>query len=202
MGRTSMTEPRRRRTADQAVAEILTAAEALLTEGGVAAVQVRAVAARVGITDAAVNYHVGTREQLLLALLRHGGKQIRAGIRSCAADLAAGDCDLDVVVDALGDLYEGGYAELLYALRKAGWRDRGTGLMADLVDVLHSRRPEPRPDIDDTRLAVAALNQSLLADALLGGSSRRATGLASASGGREQRQWWVGALRCSLGIEN
>ena len=79
-----MTESRRRRTADQAIAEILTAAEALLTEGGVAAVQVRAVAARVGITDAAVNYHVGTREQLLLALLRHGGKQIRAGIPRAA----------------------------------------------------------------------------------------------------------------------
>jgi AcrR family transcriptional regulator len=193
-------EPRRRRTADQAVAEILSAAEALLTEDGVAGVHVRAVAARVGITDAAVNYHIGTREQLLVALLRHGGKRIHAEVRSCARELAAGDSNLDVVVDALADLYESGYAELLYALKKAGWRDRGAGLMADLVDVLHSRRPVPRPDIEDTRLAIAALNQALLADALLGGSSRRAAGLTH-TGDREQRRWWTAALCCLLGIE-
>jgi AcrR family transcriptional regulator len=192
---------RRRRTAEEAIAEILAAAEELLTEGGTAAVQVRAVASRVGITDAAVNHHVGTREQLLLALLHHGGRRIRAGVRTCATELASGGGDLEVIVDTLGDLYASGYADLLYALKRAGWRDRGSGLMAELVDVLHERRPEPRPHIDDTRLAVAALNQALLADALLGGSSRRAAGFTGATGAREQRRWWVASLRTSLGIE-
>lgn len=192
--------PRRRRTAEEAREEILLAAEQLLAQDGVAAVQVRAVAALVGITDAAVNHHIGTREQLWLALLRHGGRRIHGEVKSCADRLAAGDADLDIVVNALADLYASGYAELLYGMQKAGWRDRGAGLMEDLVQVLHGRRAGPDADIDDTRLALAALNQSLLADALLGGSSRRAAGFAHESGDARQRRWWVDALQRTLQI--
>ena len=140
-------------------------------------------------------------EQLLVALLRHGGRRIHDEVKACADRLAAGDADLDVMIDALAELYSSGYADLLYALKKAGWRDRGSGLMADVVQVLHERRTGPHPDIDETRLAVAALNQSLLADALLGGSSRRAAGYTRSPGGRQQRRWWADALRRNLQIE-
>ena len=194
--------PRRRRTPDEARGEILGAAESLLAEGGPAAVQVRAVAACLAITDAAVNYHFGTRDQLLLALLHHGGRKLHAEVEEVSQALARGDCDLGEIVERLSQLYRNGYAELLVGLRQAGWRDRGKGLMSELVEAVHQRRPAPRPPIADTQLAIAALNQALLADALLGRSSRRAAGHTSPSGAREQRAWWVAALTTLLGLDD
>src|SRR5258707_10937841 len=72
-----MTTFRVRRPQDEARRLILDAGASLLAEGGVAAVQVRAVATRVGMTDAGVTYHFGNRDNLLAELLRYGGPGAR-----------------------------------------------------------------------------------------------------------------------------
>ncbi|MEV4165895.1 TetR family transcriptional regulator [Nonomuraea dietziae] len=70
------------RRPDDAKRLILEAASTLLAAGGPAAVQVRAVAAEVSVSDAAVNHHFGTRERLLESLLRFGGVELKAELHT------------------------------------------------------------------------------------------------------------------------
>ncbi|MEU4546023.1 TetR/AcrR family transcriptional regulator [Nonomuraea dietziae] len=74
-----------RRQPDDAKRLILEAASKLLAAGGPAAVQVRDVAAEVGVSDAAVDHHFGTRERLLESLLRFGGAKLKAELHTCWA---------------------------------------------------------------------------------------------------------------------
>jgi TetR/AcrR family transcriptional regulator, repressor for neighboring sulfatase len=175
---------------------ILDAAATLLADGGVAAVQVRAVAARVGMTDAGVAHHFGTRDQLLHELLRDGGRRLRSAVQTALDSWrATDDPDPIVLVEVLAELYRQGFAELAVALHGAGWRDRGSGLLEPLVEAVHSRRG-PGASIDDTRLAVAALHQGLALEPLYGSAFRRSAGLtgSAAADSLPQVRWWAGQL--------
>lgn len=169
-----------------------------------AAVQVRAIAARVGMTDAGINHHFGTRDRLLQALLRHGGRKIRAGVEEVLASWLDRGADLGELVDALAAFYHRGYGELAGALHAAGWRDQGSGMLAPVVDLLHALRPDAADiPIEDTRLAVAALHQALATEPLYGPAFRRSagiTGQASTTPGPQLR-WWITHLGRSLGLQ-
>jgi len=206
-----VTRSRVRRPPDEARRLILAAAERLLAEGGVAAVQVRAIATRVGMTDAGVNHHFGSRDQLLAALLRHGGRKIRAGVGEVLASwLDRGTdggtdrgTDLGELVDALAAFYGEGYGELAVALHAAGWRDEGAGLLDPVVDALHALRPGAADiPVEDTRLAVAALHQALATESLYGSAFRRGAGLTGAAAATPgpQLRWWTTHLARSLGL--
>lgn len=71
-----------RSKSDDARRMILEAASRLLAAGGPAAVQVRAIAAEIGVSDAAVNHYFGTREQLLESLLRFGGAKLKTDLHT------------------------------------------------------------------------------------------------------------------------
>src|SRR3954471_11209611 len=96
-----MATTRARRSPDEARRLILDAAAALLAEGGVAAVQVRAVAARVGMTDAGITHHFGNREKLLAELLRHGGRQLRVALQDVLTAWLDHGADLLELVESL-----------------------------------------------------------------------------------------------------
>ncbi len=179
---------------------ILDAAAALLAEGGVAAVQVRAVAARVGMTDAGVTHHFGNRETLLAELLRHGGRRLRAGLEDVLAEWLDRGADLLELVESLERLYRGGYGELAVALHAAGWRDPGSGMLDPVVDALQRLRPSGSA-IDDTRHAVAALHQAMATEALYGSAFRRSAGLtgAAANDSAPHVHWWARQLHLALG---
>lgn len=193
---------RRRRTPEQAQLEILEASAALLSEGGVAAVNVRAVAKRVGITDAGVHHHFGSREQLLSALLRHGGRKLRSSIESALTTWLGDASGLEALITELGRVYRDGFADLAISLYRAGWRDRGSGLLEPVVQALHARRQAPNADIVETRLAVAALHQALAMEPLFGAPFRRSAGITGRDAGRPDLtyQWWAEHLRRSLGL--
>jgi TetR/AcrR family transcriptional regulator, repressor for neighboring sulfatase len=200
-----MSRQRVRRSRDEARRLILEAAEQLLIEGGPAAVQVRAVAERVGMTDAGVYHHFGTRQSLLVALLRHGGRRLRRAVEEAAAEWAGNDDDVASLVAAIASLYAEGYAELAVALHAAGWSDKGGGLLEPVVQALHAAREEAGAagGIDDTRLAVAALHQALALEPVYGRAFRRSAGIGAraAGGSKEQLAWWTATLRRSLGRE-
>lgn len=179
---------------------ILDAAAALLAEGGVAAVQVRAVAARVGMTDAGVTHHFGNRDKLLAELLRHGGRRVRAALTDVLAQWLDRDADLLELVESLETLYRRGYGELAVALHAAGWRDRGAGMLDPVVDALHRLRP-PGSALDDTRHAVAALHQAMATEALYGSAFRRSAGLTgpAANNSAAHVRWWARQLGLALG---
>ncbi len=197
-----VTAPRARRSPDEARRLILDAAASMLAEGGVAAVQVRAVAARVGMTDAGVTHHFGNRETMLAELLRHGGRQLRAALKDVVAAWIDGGTDLLELVTSLNTVYRGGYGELAVALHEAGWRDRGSGMLNPVVDAIHRLRP-PGSSIDDTRITVAALHQAMATDTLYGSAFRRSAGLtgAAATDPTAQLFWWARQLHLALGIE-
>ncbi|MEV0292056.1 helix-turn-helix domain-containing protein [Nocardia sp. NPDC050710] len=198
-----MTRSRVRRPPDEARRLILDAAERLLAEGGVAAVQVRAIATRVGMTDAGVNHHFGNRDGLLEALLRHGGRKIRDGVEAVLASWLERGADLGELIDALAVLYRRGYGELAVALHAAGWRDEGSGMLDPVVDALHALRPDAADiPVDDTRLAVAALHQALAIEPLYGPEFRRSAGLTgrAATTPDPQLRWWTTHLTRSLGL--
>jgi TetR/AcrR family transcriptional regulator, repressor for neighboring sulfatase len=196
-----------RRGVDESRRLILAAAEELLVERGPAAVTVTAVAGRVGLTDAAVNYHFGTRDGLLEALLRHGGRRLRDGLAEAIAGVGA-EPDLGRIVDAVAGAYaDGGYARLALGLHLAGWRDPASGLLNPLVDALHAARcrhadaaGRRRPAKEDTRIAVAALHQALATEPLFGPEFRRSAGIGErrATNAGLQRRWWARTLSLAL----
>ncbi|MGA9278530.1 TetR/AcrR family transcriptional regulator [Ilumatobacter sp.] len=193
---------RRRRTPETARSEILEAASKLLSTGGVAAVQVRAVASLVEMTDTGVNHHFGNREGLLDALLRHGGRKVRQAVEGSARATGEGQIDLRQIIDALSHVYSNGYAELAVSLHAAGWRDDGVGILEPIVMALHRRRADPAADIDETRHAVAALHAAIALDPIYGEAFRASAGISSPNTDEPGRtkQWWEHHLARSLGI--
>lgn len=194
-----------RRTPAEARQLILQAAERLLVEGGPRAVQVRAVAQRVAMTDAGIAHHFGSRDELLLALLRHGGRKLRDAVQVATRTWVDKGAALADLVDLIATVYEQGYGELAIALHAAGWRDEGTGMLDPVVDALHRARASDgarRPRRSDTRLAVAALHQALATDPTYGPAFRRSAGIRepAASRAREQRKWWTNTLSDVLNI--
>ncbi|WP_324193795.1 TetR/AcrR family transcriptional regulator [Nocardia blacklockiae] len=197
-----MTVSRTRRPPEESRRLILDAASALLAEGGVAAVQVRAVAARVGMTDAGVTHHFGNREQLLAELLRYGGHRLRAELDEVLTAWRERDADLLELVESLEGLYRSGLGDLAVALHAAGWRDTNTGMLDSVVDALHRLRPSGSSR-HDTQLAVAALHQAMATEVLYGKDFRRSAGLVGpdADDSHAQVRWWARQLQVVLGIE-
>jgi AcrR family transcriptional regulator len=197
-----VTTQRTRRPPQEARRLILDAAAALLADGGVAAVQVRAVAARVGMTDTGVTHHFQSRDNLLRELLRHGGRQLRAAVRATLASWLERGADLLELVESLAGLYRQGYGELAIALHAAGWRDHGSGMLNPIVEALHQLRP-PAASLEDTRLAVAAFHQAMATEPLYGSAFRRSAGLTGDAAGdpTDQLRWWTRQLQLALDFE-
>ncbi|MBY6388855.1 helix-turn-helix transcriptional regulator [Rhodococcus erythropolis] len=201
-----MSQPRTRRRPAEAQSLILNAAEELLVQGGPHAVEVRAVADRVGMTDAGVTHHFKSRDGLLVALLHHGGRRIRVAVEAATQDWVSQGARVSELVDSIADVYADGYGDLAIALHAAGWRDDGVGLLDPVVDALHAARRTPRgrrPTRGDTRLAVAALHQALATETTYGAAFRRSAGIdePDASQHRQQRRWWVRTLVIVLDID-
>lgn len=176
---------RRRLPATQARLAILEAAEKRLIEGGPDAVRVQAVAADLGLTDAAVHHHFGSREGLLETLLRFAGRRLRDGVEEILRDWDGEPAGLRPVAEHIADVYvDRGYARLALWLSLSGWSSPGSGMFEPLVDALHRARlarararGSARPRRRDSQHAVALLQLTLVAEAIFAGSSLRAAGI-------------------------
>lgn len=198
-----MPSPRKRRHPDETKSLILDAAEELLIEAGPRAIEVRGVAERVGITDAGVNHHFGSREGLLVALLRRSSSRIRAALEDAIQDWVRAGAQTPELVDRIAEVYAGGYGELAMALHGAGWRDHSVGVLEPVVDALHARRKSGgrRLARDDTRLAVAALHQALATEPAYGAEFRRTAGMKEPDASRHrQLRWWTQTLTSVLDL--
>ncbi|MBF6328291.1 TetR/AcrR family transcriptional regulator [Nocardia transvalensis] len=196
-----------RRKPDDAKRMILEAASKLLAAGGPAAVQVRAVAAAIGVSDAAVNHHFGTRDQLLEALLRFGGSTLKAELHTVLGAWTDGPIDPAELVRTLSAVYADGYAELALALHRSGWRDTGSGMLDEVVDRLHAQARQhcaatgrTPPSREAIQLTVAALHQAVAMEPLFGGEFRRSAGLDAAARDR-MLDWWIETLSATLAGE-
>ncbi|MFI1918016.1 TetR family transcriptional regulator [Nocardia sp. NPDC020380] len=193
-----------RRKPDDAKRLILAAAARLLASGGPAAVQVRAVAAAVGVTDAAVNHHFGTRQELLSALLRFGGAQLKAELHTALGAWHDRPVDPAELVRTLFAVFADGYAELALALYQSGWRGTGSGLLDEVVDRLHAQAQANRaatgrtpPSREQIQLTVAALHQAIALEPVFGAAFRRSVGMREPAT-EPMLEWWIDIVRAAI----
>ncbi|MEO0591799.1 MAG: helix-turn-helix domain-containing protein, partial [Pseudomonadota bacterium] len=71
-----------RRPPEEAKQLFLNCAESLLVDEGLTGVQMRAVARRAGVTDAAIAHHFGNRDGLLSELIDHVVSRVRQAINA------------------------------------------------------------------------------------------------------------------------
>jgi len=167
---------RQRRTPQAAKLAILEAAERRLHDEGPDGVRIQRIAADLGITDAAVHYHFGTREALMDALLRRIGRRLVDDIEATLGSWAPDQID----VAALGRLFQRAYADERAAklglwLSLSGWRPKGSGMLSSLVKRVHRARLEaarkagrPVPRLSDSQYAVALLSAAHMLAAMSG----------------------------------
>jgi len=189
-----------RRTAEEAKAAILEVAERHLAEGGPAAVRVQKIGAELGLTDAAIHYHFGNRDGLMRALLHHAGRKLKKAFQG--APKGDGPHLLEDIVGSLDDTYRRkGHARLAMWLALEGWRSQGSGMFRPITERLHTARPA-EAEIDDTAMAVAALNVFMIGDALAGGDMLAGAGLSIDRRTRERLRGFVTAMFAqSLGLD-
>jgi AcrR family transcriptional regulator len=167
---------RQRRTPQAAKFAILDAAERRLHDEGPEGVRIQRIAADLGITDAAVHYHFGTREALMDALLRRIGRRLVDDIEATIESWAPDQID----VAALSRLFQHAYANeraarLALWLSLAGWRPKGSGMLNSLVERVHRARIEvaqkanrAAPRKSDTQYAIALLSAAHMHAAMSG----------------------------------
>ena len=167
---------RQRRTPQAAKFAILSAAERRLHDDGPEGVRIPRIAGDLGITDAAIHYHFGTREALMDALLRRIGRRLVDDIAATIERWAPDQID----VAALGRLFQRAYADeraarLALWLSLTGWRPKGSGMLKLLVERVHrariqaarkARRAAPR--LSDTQYAIALLSAAHMHAAMSG----------------------------------
>jgi AcrR family transcriptional regulator len=189
-----------RHSADEARQLILEAAERRFREGGQAAVRVQLVARDVGMTDAAVHHHFGSRKGLLTALLRHAGRTVREQIETAAHGWSAGTRDLASLSQLISECYdERGYARLaMWLMLAGGVSGRGSGMLAELVDILqgdaeHAARVQGLVALSrtETQFVVALFHMIQVAQPLFGEAMLRSAGLPNDDAMRERFQAWL-----------
>ena len=193
---------RRRRTAEQARAEILGVAGRLLAQGGPDAVRLSAIADEMGVTHPALLRHFGTREELLLALLRHAGRRMRAALAEALPADGAAAPDLGAFAEALERIYrDEGYARLSIWLTLSGFQPQGSGMFRAAAEEAHRARSARgrAPELEDTLFAVLLVNLALWGDALAGNAFRRAVDLpGDRATARRFREWLVRLVAAHL----
>ena len=104
---------RRRRTSEDARAEALAAARAILLDLGPEALTLKAVAAQVGVTHANLLHHFGSAGGLQTELMAMMLRDLSDVMREAVAKLRAGECTMDEVVALTFDAFgEGGAGRL------------------------------------------------------------------------------------------
>ncbi|MEM9572842.1 MAG: helix-turn-helix domain-containing protein [Pseudomonadota bacterium] len=189
-----------RRSPEDAKQLFLNCAQSLLVEEGLRGVQMRAVARRAGVTDAAIAHHFGNREGLLSALMEHVVSQVRDAIRSLVAKWTDRNADIGALIEDLDGLYRHGYAELAHAASQSGWRDKGAPILKPVIDVLIRQNQNPTTTDDTIRHVMASVHQDLALSPLYGEAFRRSVGLRSANKRTEHLAWWAETIERLIAV--
>jgi AcrR family transcriptional regulator len=154
-----------RRSPEASKLAILEAAERRLIKDGPDGVRVQRIAADLGMTDAALHYHFGSREALVKALMRFSAKRLVADIGDALETWDVDRLDLH----QLGALFRKSYAERgvarLVLSVLATRRPRGAGMLRQLVLAVHEARARrarasgrPPPPLTDTQFVITLLS--------------------------------------------
>lgn len=194
-----------RRTADDARAAILDAAEKRLQEVGPAGIRIHDVAADVGVSHPTLLHHFGSREALLQSVIeRRIGALERDLLREMAMRGASDDDPVGNMLECVArTLGEGGHARVLawlslsghparkedgaafdgiakatFELRKSKWKARGKGV----------------PDYEDTYFTVLLAGMAVFGDAIAGALFRGEPDPAASAATSARFRTWLAAI--------
>jgi TetR/AcrR family transcriptional regulator, repressor for neighboring sulfatase len=191
-----------RRPAERAREEILDAAERRLVADGPGALRVQAVAREVGVTDANVHYHFGSRDGLLQAVVRRAARRLRDDVADMLEHWEPEPATVVELAELLRSLYTGrGYARITAWLGLSGWRPSGSGMLRAQAEALHRRRAEQlaaageaSPDLLDTLFSLALLNVAVWSEPLIVEAVLAMFGLPGDEAGVARFRGWLAHL--------
>lgn len=198
-------EPRRRRTAAEARAAILDAAEHRLVDTGPAGIRLQEVAADVGVSHPTVLHHFGSREALVKEVCERRYASLGSDVVSAIEGSAGGAEPLGAVLESVyAALLAHGHGRSVFWLALEGLLDKGDQLhMRDIglaVHALRGRRSKRQAPLADTQHVVALAALALLAQAVMGEKILHDVGLGSdAAAGARFRVWLARLLNQHLG---
>ena len=196
-------KPKRiRRTAEEAKAMILDAAEKRLRDLGPSGIKLQELAADVGVSHPAILHHFGSRDGLVEAVVRRALDALRTTILDELRKQLKGDVDLPAILDAaFGILTERGHARLVAWLVLEGKNPRDeTRLMRALAEAGHVRMvaggwTEGRHfEFEDMLFTVMLVASAGLGIGVVGDAMRHSSGVEGDTGVELRFRRWFSAL--------
>lgn len=197
-------KPRVRRTAGDARAAILDAAEQRLREVGPAGIRLSDVAADVGVSHPTVLHHFGSREALVESVIERRVGSLERDLLTEMAIRAGTEEDpigsmLECVARTLG---EGGHARVVAWLSLAGHavrKEDGAGFdsIARATHELRTSRWKPRgkvPDAEDSYFTVLLAGLAMFGDAIAGPILRGQSDAAEAAETSARFRKWLAVV--------
>lgn len=189
--------PRRRRTAEEARAAILDAAEHRLVAAGPGGIRLQEVAAEVGVSHPTVLHHFGSREALVEAVVRRSLDSIQVDVRNALQKAPEGEGPVASMFDGVFEaLTSRGQGRALMWLALAGHKPKDDTLrLHESAETIHALRAARLPDGDDapsfedSQFMVVLAASVLLASSVIGESMLRDAGVRDAKGAARFRAW-------------
>jgi AcrR family transcriptional regulator len=197
---------RTRRSADDARALILDAAEKRLAEVGPAGLRLQEIAKDAGISHPTILHHFGNREGLVNAVVQRSLEAIQQDVAKAFSSQSFEGPDAAELLGAVARTVQSrGHARLLTWLALEGHQPSDPAkMLKNLADVLHMRReaelgPSPR---EDTLFLVILSSLVVLAEATLGPGHWESADLADDSGAPARfNEWLVGMMREHMHVQ-
>lgn len=176
------TKIRRRRSPETARAEAVAAARDILLEQGPAAITLKAVAGRLGMTHANLLHHFGSAGELQSALMTSMVADLAQALEAAIASVSDGTAERGALVDIVFDAFAAGGAARLAAWLSLNDDTRLLAPVGPLVLDLVAALMAPFPQLDaaaegEVRRLVLAVAYQAFAEALIGPSLRPILGL-------------------------
>jgi AcrR family transcriptional regulator len=194
---------RRRRTADEARAAILDAAERRLVVSGPAGIRLQEVAADVGVSHPTVLHHFGSREALVREVCERRFAAIHADVVRALTSSAGGREEVSGMLDSVFQALEAhGHGRVVFWLALEGLLGKREELrLHDMGVATHALRTRARhpsgrraPPLEDTLHVVVLCTLSLLAESVLGKHVLRDAGLGDDRAARVRFRDWLARL--------
>jgi AcrR family transcriptional regulator len=146
MPRKPSPEPaRKRRTAEEARAAILDAAERRLEASGPDAIRLQEVAADVGVSHPTVLHHFGSREALVQAVVRRALDKLAASLLAAVQSAPEDTDQVTVLLDAVFDtLAARGHGRTFLWLALSGYAPTEDLRVQSVAEAVHAIRGEHR----------------------------------------------------------
>lgn len=192
--------PRTRRTAEEARAAILDAAEKHLAKVGPAGIRLQDVAAEVGLSHPAILHHFGDREGLMHAVIERAIDKLEDDL---IAQLAGEPDPASMLAHVSATFRERGHARLVAWLLLSGYQpyasERSRANWKRIADITHASRTKAlegiaTPSYEDTVFTLVFASLTLFGEALLGPSVFMSAGLDHDAGAPLRYRAWFAQL--------